>query len=182
MICCFSLCGQWNSRCWSTWLCYSCLLTWGTTKRSTAWWHHDKNVIKRGRGKLTILKFQKLTLSLPFKFCSWCNFFKKQSCRQVKPTENIDFLELVFSACMNSLNLTKMSYDVFLADGEHFATDIMCSYNGRERVNGSLGGSQEPAFLLGSTGQHAWKNRLVLLYLTKYLTLCLNISTDTFYF
>ena len=83
---------------------------------------------------------------------------------------------------MNSFNLTKMSYDVFLADGKHFAMDIMCSYDGRERVNGSLGGSQEPAFLLGSTGQHAGKNRLVLLYLTKKLTPCLNISTDTFYF
>ena len=49
MICCFSLCGQWNSRCWSMWLCSSCLLTWGTIKRTIAWWRHDKN--DQGKGK-----------------------------------------------------------------------------------------------------------------------------------
>lgn len=64
-----------------------------------------------------------LTLALPKCVCCWCSAFQKEFCRRVKPTRKC--LELALLAHMNSQISSRTSYDIFVADGEPFPTDVI---------------------------------------------------------
>ena len=75
----------------------------------------------------------------PFPAKEFVLSFKNEFCKQATPARNVHFLEHgIFWAYAHSQNMSKESYDIFLADGKHFLVATVGCHNRREGVNVQL--------------------------------------------
>ena len=75
----------------------------------------------------------------PFPAKEFVLSFKNEFCKQATPARNVHFLEHgIFWAYAHSQNMSKESYDIFLADGKHFLVATVGCHKSREGVNVQL--------------------------------------------
>ena len=85
-----------------------------------------------------MFRYHKEQTPYPFlcqRTCAAGIILSKRFCRQVRPSRSLSFLELdIFLACVNSHNLSRMFYDIFLANEEQFPMGVLWPHKGRERI------------------------------------------------